>query len=165
MNDKMTFDEAELRYQEWAKQRGETLMYLPEQRCGSWFFRRFSLELLAVVHSTGEVVRGDEYLDGQRQLAFARLKEKGVARAEVEFSGGYDEGGVDSISLYDSEGIVVEKLNVEDGFGEVLSIPIYEKYWSFAGEPSVTGVVSWDVANETITISGDERSYFEEEWE
>lgn len=165
LTNQLRFEEAQSHYADWAMKRGKN----PEQpselfseiRDGSWHLLA-GCRLLAVVHSTGEVVGGDDYRDSQRRSVFARLKDKGVALVEVEFSGGHDEGGVDSIVLYDAEGAEIERLDEDDELGEALSEPIYDKYSTFAGEFSVTGVVTWNVVDETAAISGDESN---ESWE
>jgi len=41
---------------------------------------------------------------------FRRIRERGAVRAVVEFSGGNDEGGAESIALYDGEGREVGKV-------------------------------------------------------
>jgi len=114
-----------------------------------------------------------------KQDVLKELRRRGVAQAVVNFSGGNDQGGIDSIDLYDAAG---EKLDAPEemydseydpeqkryverpltpeqkagnelinGLGE----PVYARYGSFAGEFSVWGKVTWDVATGQVTMSGD----------
>ena len=121
---------------------------------------------------------------------FERLRERGAARAVVEFSGGNDAGGADSVVLYDSAGETIGEVNdgppgsrwdpelgrfvevpitpdqrLAVGLAEALEGPVYEEYGSFAGDFSVGGRVTWDAEKGTVTVSGEESEYvpFEKE--
>lgn len=116
-----------------------------------------------------------------KAAVLAVLMERGITRVEVEYSGGNDEGGVDSISFYKGEdeivvpeprrpngfiyeassgkwvqetkGFTPEELR-EGAFFEGLEAPIYAKYDSFAGEFYANGKVIWDVAAGTCKMEG-----------
>lgn len=109
---------------------------------------------------------------------FNRLRALGAAKATVEFSGGGDEGGVDSITLHDGEGnelpIKLEKnysgsrwdgtkwLSVEpdtenNKLAGALAAPVNERYGSFAGDFYVSGTVDYDVVAGTVKINKSER--------
>lgn len=115
---------------------------------------------------------------------FERLRERGAARAVVEFSGGNDEGGADGIVLYDAAGEAMGEVddgppgrrwNPEQGrfvevpitpeqrleaeLAEALEAPVYEEFGSFAGDFSVGGRVTWDTQKRTVTMSGEESQY------
>jgi len=103
---------------------------------------------------------------------FAELRRRNVAKVEVQFSGGGDEGGVDSISLQDAEGneigtleedyggsqwdgqkwVPVNPPNPDTALVNALCAPVYDKYGSFAGEFYVSGKINVDVAAETIKM-------------
>lgn len=119
-----------------------------------------------------------------RDDAFAGLAAAGAARAEVAFHGGNDEGGAESITLYDADGTELHTLEEwypgHRGSGEppptalerlayTLVRPVYDRYGGFAGDFSVSGVVVWDAAARTVTIEGQESvaqyESFEEEWD
>jgi hypothetical protein len=121
---------------------------------------------------------------------FRRIRERGAVRAVVEFSGGNDEGGAESIALHDGEGREVGKVEgghpggywdpqkrrfvevaltpeqrAEAEFAEALEGPVYAEYGTFAGDFSVSGRVTWDARNCTVSMSGEESQYvpFEKE--
>lgn len=121
---------------------------------------------------------------GQRTLSrseiFQRLQGLGAAKATVEFSGGGDEGGVDSITLYDGEGNELP-VKVEENYSgsrwnpatsqyepvepdtpvqelaTALGAPVYERYGSFAGEFYVSGTVDYDVPTGSVKLNKSER--------
>jgi hypothetical protein len=72
------------------------------------------------------------------------LKELGVSKAEVEFSGGNDEGGIDAI-IIDGEHATSnwDGIYKDTNLGE----PIFDRYYSFAGEFEVWGKFIFDVEN------------------
>jgi hypothetical protein len=122
--------------------------------------------------------------DAQHQMldrpgAFAELARLGADRAVVEFSGGNDEGGPDSITLYQGENNVsalspsaYAGLNAsaaqkaEADLVACLSQPIYDQFGGFDGDFDVYGELIWDVAAQTVHMLRDERSEYEhiEEW-
>lgn len=109
------------------------------------------------------------------------LKQKNIRKVVVEFSGGHDEGGADNINVYlngqddpitsisvwgaankDEDNSILDK-NLID----LLCKPIYDKYYSFAGEFSVYGELTWDTEKHSIKFNGSESvesyQHFEEE--
>lgn len=107
-----------------------------------------------------------------RADAFAELANRGADRAVVEFSGGNDEGGPDSITLYAGEDALTTLPAWYDGeddpkeqsnarLAAALSDPVFEQYGTFAGDFDVTGEVIWDVAAKTVQMIRDERSDYE----
>jgi len=101
---------------------------------------------------------------------FAELEKRGIKRVEVEFSGGGDEGGCDSVCLIDTEGKTSElkehwgtygsdwmpDASADDILSMALCKPVYDKYYSFAGEFHVSGTVVWDVVAKTCKMNGQE---------
>jgi hypothetical protein len=108
-----------------------------------------------------------------RAEVFAELASRGADRAVVEFSGGNDEGGPDSITLYrgetqvctlsvwpcEQDATTTQKAGTR--FVDSLSDPVFEAYGTFAGDFDVTGQVIWDVEEETVQMIRDERSDYE----
>lgn len=119
---------------------------------------------------------------GQQSLSrgeiFNRLRALGAAKATVEFSGGGDEGGVDSITLHDGEGnelpikleenysgsrwdgtkyVSVEPDTENNQLAGALSAPVNERYGTFAGEFYVSGTVDYDVVAGTVKMNKSER--------
>ena len=103
-----------------------------------------------------------------REAAWTALAELGAVKADVEFSGGHDEGGVDVITVTLGDG---SKLEMNDWprndqnehwkVAELLALPVYDRYYSFAGEFSVHGNVVWDVTEKKVKMDGSETV---EEW-
>lgn len=98
-----------------------------------------------------------------REELFAELRRQGVAKVQVEFSGGGDEGGVDVILLLDSEGKIIRKLeeyydkpHPDSDLSQSLAAPVYSRYGGFAGDFSVRGTVEWDVADGMVTMNDQE---------
>jgi hypothetical protein len=107
-----------------------------------------------------------------RPGVFAALKRLGANRAVVEFSGGNDEGGPDSITLYVGEeevstlsawptGTRTVEEQAQDRLADALSEPVFDEYHTFDGDFDVTGEVIWDVAEGTVQMIRDERSDYE----
>lgn len=104
-----------------------------------------------------------------RARAWEMLAELGAVKADVEYSGGHDEGGVDGIAITLGDGSRLdtcdwprdEEKNPHWRLAELLALPVYEKYYSFAGEFSVHGNVVWDVAEKKVMLDGSETV---EEW-
>lgn len=102
-----------------------------------------------------------------RKEIFAELRKRGAAKVVVQFSGGGDEGGVENIQLLSETGFPIGTLPAWGGEGidgelaDQLSKPVYDRYYSFAGEFYVNGTVEYDVEKETAVMSGQES---EEVW-
>lgn len=106
-----------------------------------------------------------------RPEVFAALLSRGASRAVVEFSGGNDEGGPDSITLLDgeeeiaklqawwSDGDTVTEAGAE--LADALCDPIFEEHGTFAGDFDVTGEVIWDAETHTVQMIRDERSEYQ----
>jgi hypothetical protein len=99
-------------------------------------------------------------------LLVAAFKKRGIYTAEIEFSGGNDEGGADSIGFYDKndEDVEVERhyhstqIRVDDkwvqrelsadeleenAFLELVEAPLFWKFGTFAGDFSVSGILRY----------------------
>lgn len=85
-----------------------------------------------------------------------------VSKVTVSFSGGHDEGGVDDITLETIEhGQVTwtdlwSKETDYKAIADALSQPVYDEYYSFAGEFHVNGQVVWDANTREINMFGTE---------
>jgi len=124
-----------------------------------------------------------------RSQVWKMLEEKNVAKVEIHFQGGNDEGGCDNIVLLDAEGKTIGEMNEwyehkewcpeteqwkvtnkptnDDLLSKALCEPVYEKYYTFAGEFYVDGTLHWCVKDRLVTISASEEvstwESFEEE--
>lgn len=102
---------------------------------------------------------------------FAALRALNVAKVEITFSGGDDQGGPDSTTfvLNDSQTIncpwqmvwperdLTPQETAINDYLDFLEAPIYERWGGFAGEFYVEGTLIWDVASETCRMWGTER--------
>ncbi len=112
--------------------------------------------------------------DMSKEEVFKELEKRGAVKAVVQFSGGGDEGGVEQIELYGPKGDVIETLEesnsvwnlmtkkydnnsekrIDNELFGALGKPVYDKYYSFAGEFHVDGTVTWDVKSKNVKMSG-----------
>lgn len=100
------------------------------------------------------------------QATLAALRAKNIERVEVQFSGGNDEGGAEVVEVTPEDGETFS-LNVwgNDDRGNLANIfeqlqePIYERYYSFAGDFYVYGKLIWDVGAGTCYFEGEESAY------
>lgn len=112
---------------------------------------------------------------------FRVLTGRGVARVEVRFSGGNDEGGVDEITLFDAAGaecgtieephwrhewddaakawVPAEPKPADYDLVSTLCAPVYGRWGSFAGDFSVSGTLTWDAATKRAYFEGSETEY------
>lgn len=110
-----------------------------------------------------------------KREAMRLLAARGAKGATVSFSGGNDEGGVDGVTLIMADGTSVRVDETYEGWGdrkvvltpeqvtdnalvEALGAPVYEKYYSFAGEFYVSGAVEYDVLADTVRFAGEEQN-------
>lgn len=100
-------------------------------------------------------------LGSSYQRLFAFCKGLGISRINVEYSGGGDSGGMDSIEVI-PKSIDKEVVNfIRNNLEEKLSNPIYDRHGSFAdgGGYSVNGTVVYDIANNKAWIEGTDHFY------
>ena len=107
---------------------------------------------------------GDEY-----QTFFSLIESLGYKRVHVNYSGGGDSGGTDTIDFLpvpkDNDKNKNEKYDIQrrisEHFEEFLSNPIYSRHGSFAdgGGYSVDGIVVWDIPSKEVTIEGTEHNW------
>lgn len=98
-----------------------------------------------------------------RQKVWDIMADMGAIKASVNFSGGHDEGGVDSITITLGDGSHrhLSEWPKENDEKDALLVkyacePVYEQWYGFAGEFSVHGTVVWDAATQKVHMSGDE---------
>lgn len=91
-----------------------------------------------------------------------RIRDRGANRAFVRFSGGCDDGGPDEIVLLDGDapvatmdrtyGGLAPKSFVDHALEDALASPIYDRWYGFAGDFSVSGTVVWDLEENLCTL-------------
>jgi hypothetical protein len=91
-----------------------------------------------------------------REETFNELVRCNVVKVEIEFSGGNDEGGADSVELINPAGAKTQ-LRYEYGANdnslyEALCGPL-DRWGSFAGEFYVNGTITWDVPIRKVFLS------------
>lgn len=94
--------------------------------------------------------------DNKPQLVFDVLKKNKVAFLTINYSGGGDSGGADGWYLTMEDGseksVDVDKFNIVD----ICEKPIYDKFYGFAFNGSVSGSVKWNVSERRVYIGGTE---------
>jgi len=119
----------------------------------------------------------------EKTRTFELLRKKGAATAVLEFNGGHDEGGVESILLFDAAGELVCDLEVwycgysngdwipiskpaNEGqeLSDLLQGPVDQTFGSWGSVASTSGICTWDVEAGTATLSytQDEPAEYEE---
>jgi len=109
-----------------------------------------------------------------RAVVFDALKSRGADRAVVAFSGGGDEGGPDSITLFIGEEELStlsllghngetskDAVDTDEELVDALSEPIFDEYHGFAGDFDVMGEVVWEIDGNTVKMVKDERASYE----
>jgi hypothetical protein len=109
-----------------------------------------------------------------RTAVFSALRSRGADRAVVAFSGGGDEGGADSITLYAGEEELSQlslytyvgetprcPVNPDVALADALSDPVNKEYGGFDGDFDVEGEVIWETEGETVMLVKDEREGYE----
>lgn len=131
----------------------------------------------------------------EKKKVFDRLAADGFTGVTCHFSGGNDDGGVDSYEFYtadrdgpipvddhpawttahagyvfdDQTGRYVKsddtELNALAEFRDLVERPIYEQFYTFAGDFYVNGTLVWDVTNRTVEMQGEEQVYEDRHWD
>jgi hypothetical protein len=113
-----------------------------------------------------------------REELWVELKKRGATKAVVHFCGGNDEGSVNGIDLLDATGAKIAELQEEwaptewdetqkkhvrktpikpdEALVKALVKPVYDKYYSFAGEFYVNGTVTFDVETKVAHMEASE---------
>lgn len=94
--------------------------------------------------------------DNKPQLVFEVLKKNKVELLTINYSGGGDSGGADEWTLTMEDGsdisIDLDKFNIAN----ICEKPIYDKFYGFAFNGSVSGSVTWNVSQRRVYIDGTE---------
>lgn len=86
----------------------------------------------------------------------------GIAKVVGEFYGGNDEGSLNDVILYNAEGQRIDGIDAgswsqpDSIFGNLEAI-LYTKYGGFAGDFSVSGSLTIDVAKGTLVEEGSQQ--------
>jgi hypothetical protein len=126
----------------------------------------------------------DPKLDKER--TFELLKKKGAVKAVLQFSGGHDEGSVESITLTLADGSEVDlptwycggyrlgektgefsyeyvplstPANEDEELADLLEGPINENFGSWGDVPSTEGALIWDVEEGTAELQYDQETW------
>lgn len=120
---------------------------------------------------------------------WAAMRAKGVSKIVAYFSGGNDEGGVNSYEMYDMHGKQFETPEEarkspdyardiypftraeffghedywpkEGSLAHMIERPVDMEYGSFAGDFSVSGEVVWDLKTQKVTMDGEQTAGYE----
>lgn len=119
-----------------------------------------------------------------KQRALRALEVQGVVKCMIDYSGGNDEGGVDSITVTYADGREEtnptwckrtyeammhnpktgkwESKTLSPGrrqankMADLIEQPVYDKYYTFAGEYYVHGTLEYDVRDGKVRMDGSE---------
>lgn len=127
-----------------------------------------------------------------KHKALQVLRDHNVITCVLDYSGGNDEGGVDAVKVTYADGReennplwctrtyspmqhnpetnkwerapLPEDKERANECADLIEQPVYDRYYSFAGDFYVSGTVTYDVPAGTVNINGDEQVYepFEE---
>lgn len=107
----------------------------------------------------------DQLLAGvEASVIWDWLERMDITQVEVEFSGGNDSGGAETITLMWPGSSVLTSALTDDppGLRQVveaaLEAPLYDRWGGFSGDFQVVGGFTWDVARKKIDWSYDESS-------
>ena len=93
-----------------------------------------------------------------RSSVWEELERRGATIAMVPFSGragrGGDVGTIVLSRIGDNKLVDVERWSGRDELAHALEAPIRDRYGSFAGQPPISGTVTWTVADRLIVIAG-----------
>jgi hypothetical protein len=94
-----------------------------------------------------------------RASVWEELERRGATIAVVPFSGragrGGDVGTIVLSRINNDELVEVERWTGRDELAHALEAPIWDRYGSFAGQPSMHGTVTWSLADGLIVIAGE----------
>ena len=110
---------------------------------------------------------GDEMTPEMRKACFKELARRKYITAEVVYSGGYDEGGVDEIYATDELTQGEIPLTEEDPLYSYLESVVYTRFCGFGSVPDTSGTFIFTTETGKIMLEG-ERAVtegFEEEIE
>lgn len=86
------------------------------------------------------------------------LERRGAAIAVVPFCGRAGRGGeIGTVVLSrseDGELVAFDRRTALDEVAQALAAPVWDRYGTFAGQPSIRGTVTWSVAARRIVIAG-----------
>lgn len=129
-----------------------------------------------------------------KERALNALKDMGIVKCVMDFSGGNDEGAINSAVVTRTDGTeesnppflereflrrtwdadtqtwgyaddVTEEQKAHNELAELFEAPVYDAYGSFAGDFYVEGTLTYDVTAGTVTLSGYEEVRQDEEFE
>lgn len=86
------------------------------------------------------------------------MRSNNIAKIEVSFSGGNDEGGADETVCYDDYKQVVS-CDIPGDLEEILEEPIYDEYGGFGGSFDVSGVCAWNLKKNSVKLKGNQTDW------
>jgi hypothetical protein len=93
-----------------------------------------------------------------RPAIWEDLERRGAAVAVVPFAGRAGRGGETGLirlSRVENDKLVdVELWTSRDELGHALEAPVCERFGSFAGQPAITGEVTWTADDRRVVITG-----------
>lgn len=92
------------------------------------------------------------------QSVWQELERRGAMIATVPFTGRAGRGGrIDRIVLSRGDGdelVGVERRTARDELCYAIEAPVWDRFGSFAGQPRITGTLTWRTADRRVVIEG-----------
>jgi hypothetical protein len=92
------------------------------------------------------------------ESVWQELARRGASMATVPFSGHAGRGGrIDRIVLSRADGdqlVAIEPWTTRDELCYAIEAPVWDRFGSFAGQPQITGTVTWNTADRRVVIEG-----------
>jgi hypothetical protein len=86
------------------------------------------------------------------------MRANNVARIEVSYQGGNDEGGADETVCYDADKKPM-RCDIPAELEETLEEPIYDEYGGFGGCFDVSGVCVWNLKKKSVKLKGSQTDW------
>lgn len=108
-------------------------------------------------------VFGPDHNEVRRNL-IREMNRLGVVRLEGEYSGGHDEGGLQTLLLYKPDGKVLDQdLSYDDALWQAVDSLLETKFYSWALGMSVYGTVFVDLETRRAWTEGEEERFAKDE--
>jgi hypothetical protein len=92
-----------------------------------------------------------------RDEVWVELARRRVTSASVPFSGRAGAGGESGtivLSLLDGGSVEIWSSEWREELGHALDAPVWDRFGAFAGQPRISGAVTWTTADRTLIVAG-----------
>jgi hypothetical protein len=92
-----------------------------------------------------------------RDEVWVELERRRVTSALVPFSGRVGAGGEAGtivLSLLNGRSVEIWPSEWREELGDALEAPVWDRFGAFAGQPRISGTVTWTTADRTVIVAG-----------